>query len=91
MFKKAIIFCAIIFFAIAIIFAVAFYRVSNYDSTSGVFSLNINQQEKSTLKKIAREIKDWIYYEATIHNPEGDMLPDEIDDRIMEEIKSKIK
>ena len=31
--------------------------------------------------------KKRIYYEAIIHNPEGDMVPDEIDDRLKKQIK----
>ena len=61
---------------------------SNQESS---FSVEIREEEKSFLKKVAGKIKDIIYREATEHNPEGDVLPDEIDDRIKEEIKSRIK
>lgn len=37
--------------------------------------------------KIVKKIKDFVYYEATIHNPEGDMLPDQIDNTIISETK----
>lgn len=42
---------------------------------------------KILLKKSARNIKDRVYYEATIHNPEGDTLPDWIDDMILGKIR----
>ncbi|HHX58287.1 MAG TPA: hypothetical protein GX706_00755 [Candidatus Moranbacteria bacterium] len=44
-----------------------------------------NVEEK--LKIGARKVVGLIYREATIHNPEGDLVPDEIDDQIKEQIK----
>ena len=42
-------------------------------------------------KKIIKEIEDEIYREATENNPEGDMLPDEIDDTVREKIKENLE
>lgn len=53
-------------------------------------NIAIMEALKIDSKKIMREIKDVIYYQATVHNPEGDMLPDEIDDTIKEQIKNQI-
>jgi hypothetical protein len=35
----------------------------------------------------ARKTKNIVYWEATTHNPSGDMLPDQIDDNIIGEIR----
>ncbi len=55
------------------------------------FSLTINKPEKDILKKAAAKAKNIIYREATKHNPPGDLIPDQIDDKIKQEIKDKIK
>jgi uncharacterized protein YeeX (DUF496 family) len=44
-------------------------------------------QLKDNLIDYAKKIKNFIYLEATIHNPNGDMLPDQIDDTIISEAK----
>jgi len=54
------------------------------------FFLTISRPEKDFLKKIARGVKSIIYREATEHNPAGDVLPDQIDDRLKQEVKEKI-
>jgi len=51
------------------------------------FSLTIAKPEKDVLKKAAQKAKNIIYREATIHNPAGDVLPDQIDDNLKGEIK----
>lgn len=58
--------------------------------TFSPFSLTIQKPEKDFLKRVARKAKNIIYREATIHNPAGDIIPDQIDDRIKQEIKEKI-
>jgi hypothetical protein len=55
------------------------------------FSLTIRKPEKDILKKVVRKIENFVYHEATIHNPPGDMLPDQIDDNIKGEIKKIVK
>jgi len=57
---------------------------------AGDFSLNIREQEKEELKKVVKKIKDFIYLEATEHNPSGDLLPDQIDDNVIKEVKEKV-
>lgn len=49
------------------------------------------EKEKSVLKRAANRIKRLIYREATEHNPEGDVLPDYIDDKVKETIKERIE
>jgi len=51
------------------------------------FSLTIQSPEKDFLKKVVKRIEGVVYHEATIHNPPGDMLPDQIDDNVKGEIK----
>lgn len=54
------------------------------------FSLSIQKPEKDILKRAARKAKSIIYREATEYNPPGDILPDQIDDRIKQEVKERI-
>ncbi len=54
---------------------------------SGSSKITINESEKYILKKI----KNFIYREATIHNPEGDVLPDQLDDNIIKGIKNRVE
>lgn len=58
---------------------------------NGETKIIISEPEKKLLKIIAEAIKEFIYKEATIYNPEGDMLPDQIDDNIIKEIKNRVK
>ncbi|MBU1177689.1 hypothetical protein KJ903_00550 [Patescibacteria group bacterium] len=55
----------------------------------GKEKIELTTDEKETAKDKARQAKDRIYQEATEHNPEGDVLPDEIDDKIKEELKEE--
>jgi len=57
---------------------------------SGSLSINIREKEKDELKTWARKIKDLVYREATIHNPSGDMVPDQIDNKVLQEVKEKV-
>lgn len=54
------------------------------------FTLTISKPEKDILKRAAVKAKNIIYREATEHNPSGDLIPDQIDDKIKQEIKEKI-
>lgn len=51
------------------------------------FSFSVNKPEKDFLKRVARKVKNIIYREATVHNPEGDLIPDQIDDEIKQKVK----
>lgn len=46
-----------------------------------------NRGIKEVVFKVAAKVKNLVYYEATIHNPQGDFLPDWIDDLILGKIK----
>lgn len=52
---------------------------------------NLDADDKQAIKDNAQDLKYKIYEEATEHNPEGDLLPDEIDDTIKEKIKEEIR
>lgn len=84
-----IIFLAAIIFAIAA--AILFFSLFKYENSSGTFLIKAGIEDKAVLREAAKRIKDWIYREATIHNPEGDVLPDEIDDKVIKEIKNRVK
>ena len=51
------------------------------------FSLTIQTPEKDFLKKVVKRVEGIVYHEATVHNPPGDLLPDQIDDNVKGEIK----
>ncbi|MDD5490054.1 MAG: hypothetical protein PHP25_05255 [Candidatus Moranbacteria bacterium] len=80
MFKKA--FLIIIILAIAVAWLGGIFSVS-----FSPFSLTVQKPEKDFLKKVVKKVEGVVYREATIHNPPGDMLPDQIDDNIKGEIK----
>lgn len=83
---------------IAVVFVVALdYAKNNQNGPlvklkdeSGAFSVSIREPEKGQLKGIVRKIEDLVYNEATVHNPPGDMLPDQIDDKVINEVKEKV-
>lgn len=57
----------------------------------GEGKIQLDEKTKAELKEKVKEVDDKIYREATEHNPEGDILPDEIDNAIKEEIKKEVK
>lgn len=90
MIKKLIIAFIILLFIVSFLLGGALFVFNKSQDFSPVSFLGkIARQE--IVKKTARKIKSFIYREATIHNPEGDMFPDEIDDEILNEIKEKLK
>jgi hypothetical protein len=80
MFKK--LFLVIIILAIAVAWLGGIFSV-----ILSPFSLIIQKPEKDFLKKVVKRIEGFVYQEATIHNPSGDLLPDQIDDNVKGEIK----
>jgi len=83
MFKKILLFVAI--FAVAVAWLGGIFSVS-----LSPFSLTIRKPEKDFLKRVVKKVSGFVYHEATIHNPPGDILPDQIDDKLKQEIKEKI-
>ena len=49
---------------------------------------DFNQQTKEITVSIVKKVRDFVYYEATIHNPKGDVLPDNLDNSIISKINS---
>jgi hypothetical protein len=76
-------------FAIIIALLIAFL-VGIFSVTFSPFSLTIQKPEKDFLKRAAQKAKNIIYREATQHNPAGDILPDQIDDKVLNEIKNRV-
>jgi len=75
-------------FLIIIVLVIAVAWLGGIFSVSlSPFSLTIQSPEKDFLKKVARRVEGFVYHEATIHNPPGDLLPDQIDDNVKGEIK----
>jgi hypothetical protein len=83
MFKK------IYFFIIILVLLVAFLG-GIFSVSFSPFSLTIQKPEKDFLKRVVRKAKGIIYREATEHNPAGDVLPDQIDDKVLNEIKNRV-
>lgn len=83
MFKK-------IFLIIIVVAILLAYLGGIFSINFSPFSLTINKPEKDFLKKVAAKAKSIIYREATKHNPPGDVLPDQIDDKIKQEAKERI-
>lgn len=83
MLKKLFLFLFVIILLIA-------YLGGIFSVSFSPFALTVSKPEKDFLKKIVRKIEGFVYHEATIHNPPGDVLPDQIDDKIKQEIKDKI-
>lgn len=61
------------------------------DMVRGKDKVELSDEEKAAAKDKANQVKGKVYQEATEHNPEGDVLPDEIDDRIKQELKEEAK
>ncbi len=57
----------------------------------GETKIQLDEKTKAELKEKAKEVDDKVYQEATEHNPEGDVLPDEIDNTVKDEIKKEVK
>jgi hypothetical protein len=75
-------------FLIIILLAITIAWLGGIFSVSfSPFSLTIQKPEKDFLKKVLKKVEGFVYREATIHNPAGDMLPDQIDDNVKGEIK----
>ena len=80
MFKKLFLF--IILLAISVAWLGGILSVS-----FSPLSLTIQKPEKDILKKAAKRLGGIVYQEAAVHNPPGDLLPDQIDDNVKGEIK----
>lgn len=53
--------------------------------------ITVRADAKPLLKKAVQKLEVIIYDQATIHNPEGDQLPDEIDDAAKNFIKTRLQ
>lgn len=49
--------------------------------------IKMREKEKTFVKNSVKRIKTFIFREATEHNPPGDLVPDAIDDNVMDSIK----
>ncbi len=64
--------------------------ILSFSDEPGSFSINIRETEKIEFKEFLAKIKNLLYKEATIHNPPGDAIPDQIDDKVIQEIKENV-
>ncbi|MBU1119450.1 hypothetical protein KKH43_06225 [Patescibacteria group bacterium] len=69
--------------------------VVTYKTFKDYYVLKLRQdltaEEKESLRGAVTDAKYKVYEEATEHNPEGDMLPDEIDDTLKEKVKEELR
>jgi len=84
MYKKiffigGIIFIGLVFFAGLVLLILSFKN-----------GISFLEEIKIIIVKIVYKIMGFVYDEATIHNPPGDMFPDWIDDYLKSEIKKEI-
>jgi len=61
-----------------------------FEKNNGFYTIKIREEEKERLKIIFKKLKDLVYQEATNHNPEGDVLPDQIDNDLIKEVKDRV-
>ena len=87
--KLIIILISLLFTASLLLGGVLFVYNKSQDFSLASFLGKIARQE--IVKEVAQKIKFFIYRKATIHNPEGDILSDEIDDEILGKIKKELK
>lgn len=62
----------------------------SFTDQTGSMTFNIREKEKEEFKIYLKKFKSLIYQEATNHNPQGDVLPDQIDDQLIQEVKEKV-
>jgi len=80
---------SLLLIALFLVSGFLFARNKSQDFSPASFLGKIARQE--TVRKAAGKLKAFIYQEATVYNPEGDVLPDGIDDELFDEIKDKLK
>lgn len=91
MIKRILFFVCVIAVMVVFLGGALFFSLFDFDRGSNTFKIKASVEKKVLLKKAAVKIKNWIYREATIHNPAGDVLPDGIDDKVIKEIKDRVK
>jgi len=64
--------------------------IISFVNSQGKFSVRISDPQKDEFKGVVQKISNFVYREATVHNPSGDMLPDQIDDTIKKEVKETV-
>ncbi len=45
-------------------------------------------ENRATAEEALRHLKGLLYQEAALHNPQGDVLPDEIDDKFWNRLRN---
>lgn len=80
-----------IFIFILVLFLIIFFNIFDLNKNQNGIILKIKENKKPLIKTLIKKISGKVYQETTIHNPEGDMFPDWIDDKIKEEIKNRVE
>ncbi len=66
----------------------SFFAIERMD---GKYKIKLREEEKESLKSFFNKMLDMVYYEATIHNPSGDVVPDSLDDTLIRSIRDRVK
>lgn len=78
------------FFLFLIFFFLFFVFLGTAILRGGQRNVSLKEVVRDDLKNIILEMKEFIYLEATRHNPPGDIVPDNLDNKIKNEIKERI-
>lgn len=81
MLKKFLFFLFIIFFFLFFVYLGAALIYSQQKDISFI------EEIRTDSKRIILQMKNVLYYEASQHNPEGDLIPDWVDDFVLGKIK----
>lgn len=85
--KKVIWIAGAFFAGCVMLFVLLVLGVQYGDTYKGQDHPSFSAAAKYVIKKTARTVKNGIYHEATIHNPDGDTIPDSWDDTVKGVIK----
>lgn len=55
------------------------------------YKIKMREAEKEALKLFFNKVLKMVYYEATIHNPPGDVVPDSLDDALINNVKERVE
>ncbi len=54
------------------------------------FFFSAGEEDRALALRVLRGGKSVLYEEATLHNPEGDVVPDDLDDTLLERVKKAL-
>ena len=61
--------------------------IFGFSALAALFFLFAPEADRAVARRLLGEVKNALYEEATLHNPEGDVVPDTIDDELLQRIR----